>query len=443
MCSLLCLLPCAADGQTAALGSSAVWSSTPQVRQKQGDRWLRTLYEGGMVRSANGRWYSSSTGGLSDLVVMNYVDGYSYGLHRTFGHMSSARQRFEIEETVRWASGRDKWMGKGALRWYSPVEQGMTIEAYGGQHTEDFDRKPTMSTAHSLFATGVFGWNHYKLLERTDAGLKLSIPLSNDIDLKANVGWERRRQMQNHRQRNAFGAHAQSNEPRIRNGQTASDLVLYDGPIDGELALFGLQVDYTPHRRFLVYDDMTCVTQSAYPTMSLRMDGGMGRWHYLSLDLCVRQDIALPLSADRLSYMLSAGGIFKHGEIGLPDWHHFDASCFWWQESGALTRFVMLDNYELSTDQQWIEGHAEWNSGRLLLSRWLNQPELLREYLQLHAVKVPQHRAHWEMQYGIQLIELWRMGMALAMDGMTWRGIAFTMSLDLNAGRELRKKKSP
>ena len=431
MCSLLGLLPLAAVGQTTAMIEGGRWTDVPRVRQHQGDGWWKVLTDGGMLRTSDGRWYMTMEEGVGDLVVMNYVDGYSFGPHASLGYISANRQRWELEETLRWASGRQRWLGKAALRWYSPIEQGLMLELHGGQHTEDYDRDPTMSTAHSLFATGVFGWNHYKLLERTDAGIRMSATVTRSIDLQAHASWERRRTMANHKERNMFGVWAESNVPRLRDGQTASDLRLYDGPTDGELALVGLQMTYQPHRKLYVTDDMTSQWYSPYPKMTFSADAGMGDWHYLSLSLGIEHEIALPLSADRLSYSLGGGGIIRHGQIGLADWHHLDASRFWWQDKGSLTRFVMLDNYELSTDQQWSEAHVEWSSGKMLLTQWITEPSLMREYVQVHAAKVLRHRMHWELQYGLDLVERWRLGLAIGMDGAAWRGVAFTMSLGL------------
>ena len=65
------------------------------------------LYDGGMTRTASGQWYMEIPDGINDLSVMNFVDGYSFGPHAIFGYMLPSRQRFEVEETVRWAVSRE------------------------------------------------------------------------------------------------------------------------------------------------------------------------------------------------------------------------------------------------------------------------------------------------------------------------------------------------
>ena len=433
------MLPVVAWGQTSALSESQRAQRLPRVKAKQGVSGWKMLYDGGMWRSRGGLWYMDMPDGINDLSVMNFVDGYSFGPHATLGYMSPGRQRLEVEETVRWAVSREAWLAKGALRWYSPVERAVMVELHGGRHTEDIDHQPTMPMSQSLRVTGIFGWNHYKLLERTDAGLRVAFPLGNDLDMKVHMAWERRREMQNHKLTTIFGTHGQDNAPRLRVGKTASQLMPYEGEIDGDIALMNLELNYQAGQQHVIFDDMTCLTRSSSPRFSLITDVGMGKWHFASFDLRISGTNNLARGEDEVSYLVSGGGIVKHGDLSLTDWHHLDASRFWWQKDNAVSRFVMLDNYELSTDRWWTEGHVEWESDRMLLT-WLTcNGMLLKEYVQAHVVKVPSHRPHWELQYGIDLFRFWKLGVAVGFDDMTCRGAAFTMSLDINKAKSLKK----
>lgn len=430
--SLLSLLPMVAEGQTSA-SYQGKDTSVPVVKMHPSDGWKRMLWNGGMVRTKRGDWYLKMPEGVNDLFAMNFVDGYGIGPQMTIGHFASDRSRWELAESVQWAFSRQALMAKGALRWYSAVERATMFEVYGGQFTEDFDRDPIMPRMHQDFAAALFGWNHNKLLERTDAGLRMALPFNNDLMLRAEAGWERRRRMENHRKTNSFGAHPQSNIPRLRDGQSARELTYYDGPVDGQLGRVGLQLEYTAQAKHYVFDDMTCSTGSHLATIGLDAELGAGSWHFASLGLNVSQTVPIgePQGNGRFTYRLSGGGILKHGELGLADWHHFDASTFFWQSSNKLTRFALLDPYELSTDETWIEAHTEWFSGKMLLSRLAKEPGVVDEYVQLHAVKVPGHRAHMEAEYGLSLMQVMRLGVTVGWDNLTCRGVAFTLSFDV------------
>lgn len=437
LCCLLGLLSVAATGQTSA----------PFVEKKQGVEWYQMLMQGGMMRQytdlldKHRGWYLEMPNGLQDIMTMNYVDGYSFGLHSTIGRMQADRSRWELEETVRWATSREALVAKGALRYVWPVEYETFIELYGGQHLEDFDPDPAMPLSQTLLASGICGWNHNKLYERTSAGIRLSIPLTFDLKMSASLGWERRRAKENSKSRNLFGAHAQSNDPRVGVPHSAHELMLYDGPIDAELAKASVRFDYLHQRSLLVVDDMTVRETLKYPAVSLLLDMGIGKnreadnFRFLSVDMQVRHTYELPRDNDQLQYMASTGFMLRKGNIGLADMHHFDASRFWWQKYPAVSRFALLDNYELSTDRLWLEGHAEWNSHHLLLNRLVTPKDDWREFVQLHAVKVPNHRLHCEAQYGWDLFRLLRVGVSVGFDDFTYRGTAVTMILDLNAAR--------
>lgn len=451
-CCLLGLLSVTAAGQTSA----------PFVAKKPGVEWYQMLMDGGMTRQytdlldKHRGWYMVMPNGISDIFTMNYVDGYSLGLQSTIGRMQTDRSRWELYENVRWAFSRETLVAKGALRYVWPVEYESFIEINGGQFLEDFDPDPVMPLSQSLLAAGICGWNHNKYYERTSAGISFSTPLIFDLKMTANIGWERRRAKENARSRNLFGAHPQSNVPRVGiqssgynllssmlNTKTLSDsLVLYDGPIDAELVKASLRFDYNPMRSLLVMDDLTLKETLIYPTVSLLLDMGIGKnrnadnFRFVSVDMQVRQTLDLPRENDQLRYMSSIGFILSNGNLGLADMHHFDANRFWWQKSPTVSRFALLDNYELSTDKRWLEGHVEWNSRRMALNRLVTPKDAWREFVQMHAVLVPRHRLHWESQYGWELLNFLRVGVSVGFDDFTYRGTAVSMTLDLNAARQ-------
>lgn len=413
---------------------------------KPGVPWYEMVMHGGMVRenvdflSKHRGWYVIMPNGSQDVFTMNFVDGFSLGPHSIIGRMNLDRSRWELEETVRWAFNREALLCKAAIRYILPVEYDTFFELYGGQHTEDFDAAPTMPMMHSFLASSICGWNHFKLYEQTSAGFRFATPITFDLKISANIGWERRRRLSNSRYRNIFGAHAQSNHPRVRVPGTASDLMWYEGPINAELAKASVRFDYLHQRSLLVIDDMTVHETSGYPLLSLLLDFGTGknrdadRFKFLSVDARASQSLVLPRENDLLSYMGSAGFMLSNGTIGLADMHHFDASRFWWQRSMDVSRFSLLDNYELSTSRRWIEGHVEWNSRRMLFNSLVpRQYVIWREFLQLHAVKVPDYRLHWEAQYGLDLMKAVRVGVSIGFDDATYRGAAVSMVLDINA----------
>lgn len=425
MCSLLFMLPVGALGQTAL----------HYVKPHASDPWNTLLLHGGMKRNEGG-WYMQLPNGIHDLLVMNYVDGYSYGPHAVWGHFNKNHSRWELEETVRWAESRNRWVAKAELRYVLPAEWQSSVSVYGGQHMEDFDENPIMTLQQSLMATGIFGWNSYKLLERTQAGLHMTTPVTGYLQLTGDMRWERRRSKHNSRSRNLFGKWAESNVPRIRDEADEPSLALYEGPVEAELLKASLQLDLQRDITIYVIDDLTSLRVSPEPLYSLRLEMGQGigsRWQkmrFLSLDLGVRHTIRLNRRVDRLKYYASCGAMIHNGEVGLADWHHLDASRFWWQSTEGLTRFALLDNYELSSNRWWSELHTEWSTDHLLFTR-LTRTEGFRETLQFHLAKVAGRQTHWECQYGWDLFGQLGLGISVGYNNIKCAGVAFSMMLNL------------
>ena len=425
MCSLLCLFPHGAVGQTTT-------DLQPSVPTTKIERLAEAVKHSEVHRGAH---RFSLPNGWSDILSMNYVDGYSFGPHFVYSYMMADRSRWEIEPTVRWASGRGQLVGKASLRFFWPVAQQRFISLYGGQTMEDFDEQPAMPIQHSLMASGLFGWNHYKLLERTQAGVRVSSPVGGSLQVTGDVRWERRLAKDNSRAENIFGAKAESNVPRIRDAHHEPALTLYDGPVDTELVKVGLQLDFMQHKTLHVVDEVTAFAFSHMPHYVLKVDMGQGvgrEWsdmRFVSLDLSVQQLVPL-LDYDRLRYYVGAGALWHQSEIGLADWHHLDASRFWWQRTDGLTRFALLDNYELSTDRWWCEAHVEWSSPCMLLTQ-LTRDDAFRETLQLHVAQVADHQTHWECQYGWDLAQQMQLGVTVGFDRMRYAGMAFAFTIDL------------
>lgn len=433
VCSLFCLFPLGASGQTSA----------HYVQPHPSDSWQSLLLHGGMRRNAEG-WYMQMPNGIHDLLVMNYVDGYSIGPHAIWGHMNHDRSRWELEETIRWAGSRDRMVAKASLRYFWPVEKQRFVSLYGGQHMEDFDEEPAMPERHSLMTSGLFGWNHNKLLERTQAGVRISSALTGGFQLTGDLRWERRAEKENTRWKNIFGTHAESNVPRVCAGDCGSEPILYAGPIGAQLLKGSLQLDLLQHQTLYVMDDMTAIGLSPDPKYSLKVEVGQGlgpRWsemRFLASSFSMSQSIRLERELDALRYFIALGTTFTHGEVGLADWHHFDASRFWWQCNDGLARFSLLDNYELSTQRWWCEAHAEWSSEDWLLTRSLLTAGA-RELLQLHAVRVAEHQLHWEGRYAVDLLNMVQLGISVGFNDMKCAGFSLGMILNLEQAQRVAR----
>ena len=413
--------------------------------------WADFAMEGGLRRW--GDWYWMQRDGVSDLVSMNYVDGYLWGPSgTTLGRLlGPSCARLELRPTVRYADARRAWVAHGALRYVLRPERFAWLEAFGGQGTDDFDAAPVLAEPWRGVASAIFGRNDFKLYERTAAGVRASFAAGRALQLSGRLSYEGRRRLENHRRRNLFRTVGAPNVPQVR-GRDASDGTWWLRRRERLLRL-DVQADYVPGRMLYVMDDLTTLAHTAPPTFTLRAEVGTGldggddgsghRGSFLSLEARVAQTLTPPSGPHAWRYLVSAGAFpLRHG-ASLPDWHHLDASSFWWQrpeprpatagpadtrDMGDLTRLRLLTAYELSTDRAWAEAHFEWNSTCMALGR-LVQDDALREFLQLHLAQVASAPLHTELTYGIDLGRQLRLSATVGLDGGTWDGAAFTLSI--------------
>lgn len=397
--TILCLLfalPLALRGQA-------------NLPKHQSTDWVTLVNEGGIRRSDN--MFVRVNDGISSLVMMDYVNGFSLGPKLTLGKVLPDLSRIEVESDVKWAFSRNRLMAKGALRYVFAPQYNGFIEAFAGQFTNDYDRYPLMDDAFRSLAVSLFGWDHNKLYEQTTAGARLYGALGPYWQLTALVAWEKRRQLDNYRQTNVFGKPHNGNVPVVH-GQEMEAMKT------NSIARLDMQIDFQPGRRIVVADDMNSYSVTERPVFSLRETSGFNRGlQFLSLDFSMYGRQQAWRRYQQFMYFVSAGFFPVRKQVMLMDMRHMDAQDFALHRGFLFTRFSLLDNYELSTSKNWIECHAELNNGLL--------------YGQIHGVKIAEMPAHEELSVGISLVNVWRIGCSVGFNEAKYDGVALNIGLKI------------
>lgn len=440
MICLLLVSPMAALGQT----------NLPKYESKG---WWHLFVHGDTIRTKTadghrtGKHYMVLEDGLGALTDMNFVDGFNFGPAATFGYLCRDYSRWELDVDTRYAVSRKAWMGGASLRYYTSPEYFSWAELFIQRKTEDFDREPLLGPSQRHTAASLFGWNGCKLYLRSAFGAKGSMPLMRDLQLTASAWWERREQMVNHRCRTNFGVQGEDNYPRMRGlDEEAMDQSQLLNWRDDQLLRLDVQLSYSLGSIVRVCDDLHYMSDFSNPVLTLRVNTAYnGDWdctadygtlredadnytdffwlsgfRYLCLELNVQQ--TLEAHRRRWQYFGSIGCFVNRNNIGLADMRHFDASHYLWQESNTLTWFSLLTNYELSTSRRWMELHGEY-------LRQYNR--FFGQYLQAHFLSVAEHCPHYELSYGWQLPQNLRVGLTAGMDGSTFDGVGFNLTLPL------------
>ena len=487
--SLLSCLPCAASGQTSVSlqGDTVKNIRVQKARPYCTKGWKNELLHGGVIRTKaddgrrTGNHYLVMEPGLSSLLRMDFVNGYTVGPELTLGYVRQNQSRIELDANVEYGFSRRAWMGEGALRYVATPAMDSWIEVFGGRRTTDFDSEPLMDKAQQSIAVGLFGWNGHKLYEASKIGVRGRWWAARDLWIKGGVWYEGRREMTNHRKTNSFGIHPEINVPvcydmPVQYGYTTVSTshpwrpsddypTISVGPVENfhVVPLFNwernpflhwredhlwradLAFEYTPKSTLVVKDDMRNEVKSTKPTMRFAFtsawDAGSHQWggksvsynayvwnggfRYLSFDFSIEQ--RLKREKHRFSYYGSVGFFPVSDNVGLADYRHFDAAHFCWQNSlkNSLTWFSLLSNYESSTGSVWNELHGEYK---------YQHNDLLGQYVQLHLLHAPE-RPHMELSYGWQLEQQMRLGLSVGFDEIyqdfTFDGVGFNLIIEV------------
>ena len=140
---LLSCLPSAASGQTLASleGDSVKNMQVQEARPYCTAGWGNELLHGGVIRTKaedgrrTGNHYLVMEPGLSSLLRMDFVNGYTVGPELTLGYMCPNQSRLELDANVEYGFSREAWMGEGALRYIFAPAQDSWVEVFGGRRT--------------------------------------------------------------------------------------------------------------------------------------------------------------------------------------------------------------------------------------------------------------------------------------------------------------------
>lgn len=386
--------------------------------QSKGTDWSTMLQNGGFVRKNNKYIYLEQ--GYTYFVGMDFVNGYTLGPRATFGIVNKDYSRWELDEDIKWGFSRERLMAKGALRYVFQPQYFGFLEVFGGKFTHDFNHDAIEDYQRQI-ATTLFGSSPIKLYDRTYVGIKGSVALNSFLQMRGEVSWDKRTQVENHRNRSLFGKKGGINVPYVH-GEAMPDF--------GEDKLMRMQLgfDFTPGRRIFVQDDMHSTSASRYPTFSLLSSAGFNDGlRYLSLDLSVDGTYKIASKSNQILYFASGGFFPVRKQLLLMDYHHFDTSTSLWRWRKTITWTTLLENYELATTEKWIQGHVEWDYKHL--------------YSQLHAIKTPGMPSHEEIAFGVEYFGN-RIGVAVGFKDMDYYKAAVRLIINLQKLSEGLKNKT-
>ena len=225
---------------------------------------------------------------------------------------------------------------------------------------------PIGNTVTSLF----FERNFAKFYDLTFVNLSYSKEIVNGIRTNFNLGFEDRKPLFN---TTNFTYIDYDDRTYTSNNPLAPEDFIAAPINDHTIVKLAIDVRFRFGQQYLNYpDEKFNVPNEKYPTLYIGYEKGFASSsvanHFDQVKLRLNQSINIATKGT-FSYNFRAGAFLNQGDISFVDYQHFNGNESYITRKNYMESFLLLPYYSLSTNQEYIEGHAEHNFKGFILNR--------------------------------------------------------------------------
>jgi hypothetical protein len=343
--------------------------------------------------------------GLLGLLNYNTVEGLAPYGRFAFSKRNPKKDelKYTITSTVRYGVGNRRFHAKGSFTLPLDERTNKRIRVSGGRYISQYNAaEPIGETINSYF-TVFSGQNFMKIYQKNFFEASYSQEVVDGMSLSTQISFENRDQLQN----TADFTFADEGEAQFTSNIPVVD-ELSDASFDQHQALtWSAIITYQPGRKYIDRPDMRINLGSKYPTFSVRYKKGLplgaADIDYDLISGRVTDDMRLGL-VGTFSYLFEAGIFLNNQNMELPDFKHFNGNLTYLGNFG-ISNFQTLDYYRFSTQDQYIEAHAEHHFNEFIL----NKIPLIRKLnwqtvISMHSLLTPTAGNYTEFGVGIEHI---------------------------------------
>jgi len=342
------------------------------------------------------------SGLLEILTKYNFVDGFWLGQSFSLDFKRKKNTGFLLEPSIYWASAREALIWKTDLHFdYAPRKLGQ-LHLSAGKFSEDYSGDAGINrTLNSIFSLDA-GRNYARFYEKTFGRIYNEIDIANGLQLGLEAEYADRQTLVNHTAWNIFGV--KKNWPNTPNyGQSLNETY-------SRLAKGGIRLQYRPEYYYRIVDGKKHYLRSKYPFFVLNYQQGVSGFsehNYSSfsmLELSINQILQLGIF-DRFAYGLVGGKFFNKNPFNYMDYKHFNSGGnIGLTFSDWDTSYALLPLYTYSTNKNWIQAFATYQTDYLLIKRLpFLQGKLFTESLHAKFLYTPEKKYYSEWGYSVDL----------------------------------------
>jgi len=277
----------------------------------------------------------------------------------------------------------------------------------GGIQATQFNGSNPISRFENTIASLAFEDNYMKLYDRSFVQASFSEELFNGFRFYSTLSYERRKALFNTTEQVVFPEgddEYTSNNPLSESAYGIAPFETHNIVKLNVLARINFGQEYLSYP-----DSKFNITKEKYPTLLVGYEKGLGAtiddYNYDQIKARIYQSFNVS-NKGRFSYNIRAGKFFNADDISFVDFQHFNGNQIHVSQKGNYTDvFNNLGYYDLSTNDSYLEIHAEHDFNGFILSRI---PLLKKLNFNLvvgaHALTTPDNKPYQEYTIGLDNI---------------------------------------
>jgi hypothetical protein len=340
-------------------------------------------------------------------VKFNTVQGYTLDANVFYRqNYDDFKRFFSASGNLQYGFSDERLRATGALTYKFNDTSRSFLTLSGGLSVNQFNPSAISGLVNSV-STLFFEDNYAKFYERQYIQLSHSEELFNGFRLGSSISYEKRKALFN-------------NTDQVFYGQ-ADDFYTSNNPLDEtafgvapfenhNIVKLNLSARINFAQNYLSYPDSKFnIGNNKYPSLTLGYEKGFSSsnpdYNFDQIKARISQSFAIR-DKGRFNYKIRAGKFFNADDISFVDFQHFNGNQTHISTAGNYTNvFNNLDYYSASTNNAYIEAHAEHDFNGFLLGKipLLNKLNF-NLVLGAHLLVTPDNKPYQEYSLGIDNI---------------------------------------
>jgi len=341
------------------------------------------------------------------LLSFNSVDGLRVELPFSYYRADSTGRMKRFSPTFAYAIARKKLDAEFSYQQRLNGLKNSWFSVSAGTTTADFNRISGLNTLTNDFYTIWLEENYKRFYRRDFLQLMVGRDLSNGLNLNATIDYSENSPLTNHSNYSLVKYDDRQIQPNIPANNT-----LLPWQLEQHQSLIGrLVLEYTPHHRYRIRNNVKMYAESKFPTYSLVYKGAFSgvlgsdtRFDLVKLGM--RQKIKFGMD-DHFSYNVNAGTFLNSSKVYFEEYQHFNTQPTGFMFNSSENSFRLLPFYEYSTGKSFFETHANLESRRLILKQLpIIKNSSFSENLFVNYLTTPDLKNYAEVGYGLKRVFL-------------------------------------